>query len=90
MILAEYKSTYDLVSNPSYSNARILELLPESLNDFISPDQTLLYEDTDELREFMETEKVQVTNYNDVASFLDQVLSESYRDIIAKKIMFKL
>lgn len=90
MILAEYKSTYDLVSNPSYSNARILELLPESLNDFISPDQTLLYEDTDELREFMETEKVQVTNYNDVALFLDQVLSESYRDIIAKKIMFKL
>ena len=82
--------TYDLVSNPSYSNARILELLPESLNDFISPDQTLLYEDTDELREFMETEKVQVTNYNDVALFLDQVLSESYRDIIAKKIMFKL
>jgi hypothetical protein len=82
--------TYDLVSSPSYSNARILELLPESLNDFISPDQTLLYEDTDELRNFMETEKVQVTNHNDVAQFLDQVLSESYRDIITKKIMFKL
>ncbi len=89
--LSEYKRTYDCVSNPSYSNARILELLPESLNDFISPDQELLYEDSDELNEFMEKEKVHVNkNSNDVALFLDQVINENYKNIIMKKIMFSL
>ena len=79
------------VSNPSYSNARILELLPESLNDFISQDQELLYEDSDELNEFMEKEKVHVNkNANDVALFLDQVINENYKNIIMKKIMFNL
>ena len=83
--------TYDCVSNPSYSNARILELLPESLNDFISPDQELLYEDSDELKEFMEKEKVLVNkDTNDVALFLDQVINENYKNIIMKKIMFNL
>ena len=78
------------MSNPSYQNARILELLPESLNDFIGPDQTLLYENSDELNDFIKSERIQLSEHDDVARFLDQVIAENYRDIITKKIMFNL
>lgn len=33
--------TYDTVTNPSHQTAKILEFLPENVNDFISPDQIL-------------------------------------------------
>jgi len=67
-----------------------LELLPESLNDFIGADQTLLYEDSDELKEFIEREKVQICESTEVAQFLDKIIDGHYRDIITKKIMFNL
>ena len=82
--------TYDVVSNPSYANARIMELLPESLNDFIGPDQTLLYEDSDEFKEFFENESINPSNNDEVSQFLDQILTESYRKIITKQIRFNL
>ena len=78
------------MSNPSYANARIMELLPESLNDFIGPDQTLLYEDSDEFKEFFENESINPSNNDEVAQFLDQILTESYRKIITKQIRFNL
>jgi len=64
--------------------------LPESLNDFIGPDQTLLYENSDELNDFIKSERIQLSEHDDVARFLDQVITENYRDIITKKIMFNL
>ena len=78
------------MSNPSYKNARILELLPESLNDFIGPDQTLLYENSDELNEFIKRERIQLTENTEVRQFLDQIIHENYRNIITKKIRFNL
>lgn len=82
--------TYDVVSNPSYQNARVLEILPESLNDFISPEQTLLCEDNDELREFIERERIQICENDSVKKFIDQIINENYLRVVAQKVQFKL
>ncbi len=81
--------TYDVVSNPSYTNARILEILPESLNDFISPDQTLLCEG-EEFKEFIDSERIQICENTTVSRFIDEIIHESFLPIISKKITFKL
>ena len=80
--------TYDVVSSPSYANARILEILPESLNDFISKDQTLLCEG-DEFKDFIEKERIQVFENTAVNQFLDEIINENYLRVITKKVQFK-
>lgn len=81
--------TYDVVSNPSYKNARILEILPESLNDFISKDQTLLCE-SEELKEFIDREKIQISENKAVIQFIDQIINENFLNIVSKKILFRV
>ena len=81
--------TYDAVSNPSYANARILEILPESLNDFISNDQTLLCENED-FKSFIETERIQLCENTVVTQFINQIINENMLSIITKKIHFKI
>lgn len=80
--------TYDAVSSPSYNNARILEILPESLNDFMTADQTLLCE-SDEFKDFIEKERVQVFENTAVNQFLDEYINESFLRVITKKVQFK-
>lgn len=81
--------TYDVVSNPSYQNARILEILPENMSDFISNDQQLLCESQD-FKTFIENESIQVPDINtDIYKFLDNVINESLVDVISKKVIFK-
>jgi len=81
--------TYDVVSSPSYNNARILEILPESLSDFITPDQNLLCESED-FKNFIETERLQIFENTAVNQFLDQIINENFLRVITKKIQFKL
>jgi len=78
-----------VVSNPSYANARILEILPESLNDFISNDQTLLCENED-FKSFIETERIQICENTVVTQFINQIINENMLSIITKKIHFKI
>lgn len=82
-------SNATVVSNPSYKNARILELLPESLSDFITPDQNLLCE-SEEFKNFIDTEKLEVFENTAVNQFLDQIINENFLRVITKKIQFKL
>lgn len=82
--------TYDAVTSPSHDNARILEVLPESLNDFITKDQDLLYE-ADGFKEFIENEGVSLDKTdNDVRRFLNEIINEQFHQVISKKIYFKL
>lgn len=82
--------TYDVVSNPSYSNARILEILPESMSDFITSDKQLLCE-SEEFKTFVETEGIKLPETNqDVYKFLNSVINENFINIISKKIIFKI
>ena len=80
--------TYDVVSNPSYQNARILEILPESLSDFISSDQTLLCESED-YNEFINSENIQKFKNTANQEFLNKIITEHFKTEI-KKIRFKL
>ncbi len=81
--------TYDAVTNPSHDNARVLEILPESLNDFISQDQELLYE-ADGFKEFLEMEGLNLDRNNPVKRFLNEIINEQFHQVISKKIHFKL
>lgn len=82
--------TFDTVSNPSFTKARVMELLPESLVDFISPDQDMLYE-CDEFREFLESESIDLSKPNDnVQRFINDIINENFLPIISKQIYFKI
>ncbi len=77
-----------IVSNPSYGNARVLEILPESFSDFISHDQTMLYEG-EELQTFMETEGLNLQQTpSDISNFIHEVIHENFLDVVTKKIIF--
>jgi hypothetical protein len=77
-----------IVSNPSYGNARVLEILPESLSDFISSDQSMLYEG-EELQNFMETEGMSFDRTPPaIHKFISEVINENFLSVITKKIIF--
>jgi len=79
--------TYDVVSNPSYVNARILEILPESLSDFISSDQTLLTESED-FSEYIKSDHIQKFENTANLEFLNKIITEHFNTAV-KNIRFK-
>jgi hypothetical protein len=79
--------TYDVVSNPSYTNARILEILPESLSDFISSDQTLLTESED-FSEYIKSDHIQKFENTANLEFLNKIITEHFNTAV-KNIRFK-
>ncbi len=77
--------TYDIVSNPSHSEARILKFLPESCNDYIPDSSTSLMESVDNmgLEECLVCEGGQ-----SVMRFIDDIIKENFNEIMTKKIKF--
>ncbi len=77
--------TYDIVSNPSHVEARILKFLPESCNDFIPTDSMSLMESVDDmdLSQTMVCEGGQC-----VMKFVDDIIREQFNEIISNKIKF--
>lgn len=75
--------TYDIVSNPSHTNARVLEFLPENAQEFISTNSssTVLYEGTD----------ITVFDSNQaIKNFVYDIINERFLEIISKNIKFNL
>ena len=80
--------TYDIVSNPSHSNARIMEFLPETDISILSNAESIICED----EEFCLLEAEQITiqegNYA-VRRFIDDVIAEQFMRTVTKNLKFR-
>jgi len=80
--------TYDVVSNPSHTNARIMEFLPESDMSILSNCESVICEG--EEFALLEAEKITVCEGNYcVRKFIDDVIAEQFMSVITKKVKFK-
>jgi len=81
--------TYDIVSNPSHSNAKIMEFLPENSHEYI-PESNVMYETTDDLLLLENHDGIVIDKGNTVITFINEVIDKSFMDIISKKIKFNI
>jgi hypothetical protein len=80
--------TYDIVSNPSYINARVLEFLPESANEFI-PEHNLICEG--EYVDILGRDQIIVSEGDSmIIRFIDDIINERFESVISKGIKFKI
>jgi len=79
--------TYDVVSNPSHQNAKVLEFLPETASEFI-PDENLICEG--EILEFLDKDHIVMSEGDStVIRFIDDIINERFLDVISKNIQFR-
>lgn len=82
--------TYDIVSNPSHANAKIMEFLPESDMSILSQTDTILAEDV-ELNLLNDQDQIIVCeNGYCVRQFMDDVIRKQFTRIIGKGLRFNL
>lgn len=79
--------TYDVVSSPSFQNARVMEFLPETDMSLLKDAESIICEG----EEFGLLEAEQITleegNYA-VRKFIDDVIAEQFMKVIAKSMKF--
>lgn len=81
--------TYDIVSNPSHANARIMEFIPESDMSILNNASSLLCENVEV--GLLESDHIQICeNGYCVTRFLDDIISEQFMNVISKKIKFRI
>lgn len=82
--------TYDVVSNPSHSNARIMQFIPETDTSLFQEEQQLICEGQDFT--LLESDRINVTNNSCVVvrEFVDNVIAEQFMSVLNKKIMFSI
>ena len=79
--------TYDIVSNPSHANARILKFLPENYNEYIPCESISLMESVGEL----DQEQVMICEGGIcVKKFVDEIIDETFLDVISKNVKFMI
>jgi hypothetical protein len=79
--------TYDIVSNPSHANARILKFLPENSNEFLPDDAISLMESVGEL----EQEQLMICEGGIcVRKFVDEIINETFLDVVSKNVKFMI
>ncbi len=77
--------TYDIVSSPSHTSARILKFLPECAEEFIPTESTSLMESIGE----MPMDQVVVCEGGRcVLKFVDDIIEENFSGVISKNIKF--
>jgi hypothetical protein len=80
--------TYDIVSNPSHVNARVLEFLPESANEFI-PVGNVICEA--EMIDILSKDQITISEGDSmVIRFIDDIINERFESVVSKGIKFKL
>lgn len=80
--------TYDVVSNPSHTTAKVLEFLPESATEFI-PDQTTIYET--ECLDLLGKDHIAIAEGDSIViRFIDDIINERFTNIVSKNIRFKI
>lgn len=81
--------TYDIVSNPSHANAKVLEFLPESANDFIPDRDSLICEG--EMLDILGKDQIVVSEGDStVIRFIDDIINERFESVVSKGIKFKI
>jgi hypothetical protein len=79
--------TYDIVSNPSHVNAKVLEFLPESANEFI-PDGDLICEG--EMLDILGKDQIVISEGDSmVVRFIDDIINERFESVVSKGIKFR-
>lgn len=82
--------TYDFVSNPSHTNSRIVEFIPETDTSILQNSDGIMYEST-ELDWADQHEQIQICDgYKCVTKFIDDVFTEQFNSIVAKNIIFNI
>lgn len=80
--------TYDVVSTPSHANARMMEFLPESVQDFRG-DSDVLYEGHD--LSLLEAEDIYISDSSQcVEQFIEEIIQEKFGNIISGNIRFRI
>ena len=81
--------TYDVVSNPSHTNARIMEFLPESDMSILENMDSVLCEGNE--LNLLEAEHITICDGNTcVRRFIDDVITEQFMTIIGKGVKFRI
>lgn len=80
--------TYDIVSNPSHTTAKVLEFLPETASEFI-PDGNVICEG--EILETLGKDHIAISEGDSVViRFIDDIINERFNNVITKNIQFKI
>ncbi len=82
--------TYDVVSNPSHTSAKVLEFLPETALDFVDKRmQEVIFESIDST--LINVDRITIMDSSQVVTkFLDDIINERFLNIISNKIKFNL
>lgn len=79
--------TYDIVSNPSHANAKVLEFLPESASEFM-PEGNLICEA--EMLDILGKDQIVISEGDSmVIRFIDDIINERFESIVSKGIKFR-
>ncbi len=81
--------TYDIVSNPSHVNARVLEFLPESAIEFF-PDSDNVICEQDTLKLLEKDQVALIKGDSTIIKFIDDIINEMFESVVSKGIKFKL
>lgn len=80
--------TYDIVSNPSHANAKVLEFLPESANEFI-PDGNVICES--EMLNILGKDQISISEGDSIIiRFIDDIINERFESVVSKGIKFRI
>jgi len=80
--------TYDIVSNPSHTTAKVLEFLPESASEFI-PDNNVICEG--EMLELLGKDHIAISEGDSIViRFIDDIINKTFNNVMSKNIIFKL
>lgn len=78
--------TYDVVSNPSHTNAKIIDFLSESTE--MAEVGNMLFEDSD--LTMLELDHINLRKEKPVYEYLDDIITEVFGKVVGKKILFKI
>lgn len=88
--LSKIQSTYDIVSNPSHANSRVLEFLPESDMNMLYNTDSVLAEDV-ELNLLNDEDQITICENNYcIKMFMDDYIKEQFSNIISKGLRFRI
>lgn len=80
--------TYDIVSNPSHVNAKVLEFLPEAASEFI-PNSNVIYEA--EMLDVLGKDQIAISEGDSVViRFIDDIINERFEGVVSKGIRFRI
>ncbi len=80
--------TYDVVSNPSHANAKVMDFIPESLTSF-QEDYQIMCEDAD--LALLEADRIHIpTGVQNVGMFIEEIINERFESIVSRGIQFRI